>query len=309
MKQVFKTEEVAHIWASQKQDSGRNSFGNFYFEKDIIYSYGKHFPIARIIGNDVLFTLRGYSNTTSKHIYKTRQAISHKNIIWCYYVPTFFGSNYDHNKNVEEWKRQIKTLFSEVGNKRIRDINKRTSEISYHIENLNTYCTYFKFKIKDKELKGLIKMSQSNNLIQLARAANEMMNVRKAKETVLAKKAFDKYIDLWRKWDNEGIKNLSEKTKSLISTYRVSEGHFTRLRYDKNTDRIETSKGVQIPAKVAKQAYLTLNGCLSKACHELSIPVMGYTITETTKDALIAGCHTIPKQDVTYIANLLGWQQ
>lgn len=70
MKHVFNTSEVAHIWAAQSQQSGRNAQGNFYFEGQTIYSYGRHFPIATIVGNDVLFTDKSYSNTTAKHISK-----------------------------------------------------------------------------------------------------------------------------------------------------------------------------------------------------------------------------------------------
>jgi hypothetical protein len=58
---------------------------------------------------------------------------------------------------------------------------------------------------------------------------------------------------------------------------------------------------------MAKQAYSELNGCLEGACKDLEINVYHYTISETTKDNLIAGCHTIPKEDVRYIAALLKW--
>lgn len=65
--------------------------------------------------------------------------------------------------------------------------------------------------------------------------------------------------------------------------------------------------GVEIPAEIAKRAYLALNGCLEGICKDLSIPVLNYTITETGKDYIKAGCHTIPKSDIKYISNLLGW--
>lgn len=67
MKRVFPTDEIAHIWAHQRQDEARNSGGNFYFNGPTIYSYGGHFPIASLSGkhpNVVYFTTRGYSNTT-----------------------------------------------------------------------------------------------------------------------------------------------------------------------------------------------------------------------------------------------------
>ena len=65
--------------------------------------------------------------------------------------------------------------------------------------------------------------------------------------------------------------------------------------------------GVQIPTEIAKRAYIALNGCMTGKCESLNIPVMNYTITKTTDKAIIAGCHTIPKEDIRYIANLLKW--
>lgn len=41
-KQVFRTNEVPHLWAHRTQNSARNAQGNLYFEDGIIYSYGSH---------------------------------------------------------------------------------------------------------------------------------------------------------------------------------------------------------------------------------------------------------------------------
>ena len=77
VKQVFQDEsEIAHLWAHKAQSSARNRQGNFYFSGDTIYSYGAHFPIARIVavakgrnkGQELVYeTTRGYSNTTAGH--------------------------------------------------------------------------------------------------------------------------------------------------------------------------------------------------------------------------------------------------
>ena len=77
MKKVFSSHnEAAHIWASQSQYEGRA--GNIFFEDGVIYSYGRHFPVARFapeLGNIVLFTSRGYSSSTGKHKSLIRGAI------------------------------------------------------------------------------------------------------------------------------------------------------------------------------------------------------------------------------------------
>ncbi len=79
--------EVAHLWANRSRQSAKGS--HFYFEGDTIYSYGSHFPIARLFLHPVtqtwavLFTSRDYSQTTSKHKSYTRSACSH---LECFFV-------------------------------------------------------------------------------------------------------------------------------------------------------------------------------------------------------------------------------
>ena len=81
MKTKGNNSDVAHFWANQNQESLSNANGSFYYQDDIIFSYGSHFPIARHIdGNTVLFTTDSYSNTTAKHINHTLRAVSHKKV-------------------------------------------------------------------------------------------------------------------------------------------------------------------------------------------------------------------------------------
>lgn len=78
-RKVYPTSEIAHLWAHQSKPEARNPHGNFYFEGDTIYSYGRHFPIARHIEHNgkkaILFVDHGYSNTTAKHIGEVRGSI------------------------------------------------------------------------------------------------------------------------------------------------------------------------------------------------------------------------------------------
>lgn len=316
MKQVFPTDEIAHIWATQSQESARNSQGNFYFEGGTIYSYGKHFPIATIEGHDVFFTLGSYSNTTARHINNARAAVSHKNIIYCFNVPVKYYDNkpltkqsftLTHEENTKQWKQNIKRIFAELGNKKNRDISGRINEINRNIEQLSRYYEYFGLKIKDNELKTLLSIATKPDFVEQAREAKTKQDAANEKRMKLAAKAYETYISLWRKYDDKGLQDLPAKTKDLCNFYANNIESFTRLRYNAAEKRLETSKGVQIPAEIAKRAYIQLNGCMEGTCNAIEVPVLHYTITKTTKDAIIAGCHTIPKDDVRYIANLLNW--
>jgi hypothetical protein len=82
VKRVFANDMVAHVWAQQTQDEGRSSNGNFYFDGDTLYSYGRHFAVARftgrmVDGQRVVLTNSGsYSVTTSGHMNDMRRALA-----------------------------------------------------------------------------------------------------------------------------------------------------------------------------------------------------------------------------------------
>lgn len=314
-KQVFSTNEVPHLWANQSQNSARNAQGNVFFEGRTIFSYGKHFPIATIQGNDVLFTLRSYSNTTAKHISHVRGAISHKNIIWCNAVPVpYYGDRnpvnkqsftLEHMKNLNYWKNQLTELFTELGNKRNRDIAGRITQVNRNIAQLQAYCTFFNLPIKDKEIKSLILLSQSTDFIEKAREARKLKDANDLMKLQTAEKAHNKYIALWRLFDTEGIKSLPDKTKELSAYYTSHSQAFTRLRLNEDKNRVETSKGIEIPVEIAHRAYLAIKDCTN--CIGLNVSVLSYSITEANKEFIKAGCHTIPQADVKYIAGLLNW--
>lgn len=314
MKTVFNSSELAHVWAKQLQHEGKA--GSFYFKGKTIYSYGSHFPIATIEGNNVLFTTHSYSNTTANHISRARQAVSHLNFIYCMDVPVSYNDTKsitatshvsDHERNFNNWKKNIQNLFGELGNKKIRNVQDRINSINHNIDELNKYASFFNIKVTDKELQALIKLASLPNFVEQARDAKEALDKAKANIMKKAVKAYSLYIDLWRKFDSEAITNLDSKTKELCNYYSNNAASYTRLRLNEAQNRLETSKGVQIPVEVAKRAFTTLNGCFMTNCKDLSIPVMGYEITESTKDYIKAGCHTIPNEDVKYIAQLLNW--
>jgi hypothetical protein len=86
IKRVFSnSSQVIHLWANQSQDSARAS--NVFFDGASLYSYGMHYELGRMIqvnGRAVaLINTRGYSNTTAKHIYWTKHAVTHLPAIYC----------------------------------------------------------------------------------------------------------------------------------------------------------------------------------------------------------------------------------
>ncbi len=65
-------EDVAKAWWNRTGDKNGN---NMFCEGNTIYSYGRHFPIAKLMGSVVLFNPEKYSVSTQKH-----QGIVHRQI-------------------------------------------------------------------------------------------------------------------------------------------------------------------------------------------------------------------------------------
>lgn len=109
MRQVFSsTAEVCNVFANQTQDFGRNGSGNVYFDGDTIYSYGRHFPIAKIVGCMALYNLNGYSNTTAHHKSDVYRALIKKGyeIVGCY--------SFNPSKNYADWKYNLDNLYKKL---------------------------------------------------------------------------------------------------------------------------------------------------------------------------------------------------
>lgn len=49
--------------------------GHMFIDGDGVYSYGRHFCIARRYNGKILMTTRTYSNTTAKHIHEVYSAV------------------------------------------------------------------------------------------------------------------------------------------------------------------------------------------------------------------------------------------
>lgn len=89
MKKVLASnQQVAHYFANSVQPEGRAS--NFYFESDYagivrLFSYGRHFCVARRITADVFaMTTRTYGQSTSKHLAYARSALNGRTVVRCY---------------------------------------------------------------------------------------------------------------------------------------------------------------------------------------------------------------------------------
>lgn len=293
-KTVFNTSEIPHLFANQLQENARNQAGNLYFESETIYSYGQHFPIASfdtVDKNKVFFTTDSYSNTTAKHIYKVRAALSHKTLIYCFNPRSARCNN--HWINIEAFEKTASKIAEKL--ERATKPEKYLNEINYQRGLFESYCAAVGLKVdkikKQYKIKFLYLSDRAEYmaLTEKARAKAKRDAIKREKERI---KRF--------KIDLEQFRTFEKGT--------VYSSNLSYLRYNKETNRVETSKGIEIPAEIAHRSYKwylsqLAEGCAGDCKHE----VMNYQVKELNKDHLVIGCHTIEHSEIKTLANQLGW--
>lgn len=140
MKTVFDRDELVRVWLRQSQDSGKDRGYRMYFSGDTIYSYGSHFPIAKLAeapnGEQVIFvTSRGYSNTTAKHIRHVQQGIrnTHRKVIYVGDPTEIHGI-----RNVAEMKQDFD--YSTAKHAKARKPELYSCELFATAERCREYC-------------------------------------------------------------------------------------------------------------------------------------------------------------------------
>lgn len=114
-------DHTPHLWAHGLQQYGINrSGGNLYFQGATIFSYGRHFPIARRVTRNtrggrsfVLFTTRTRSRTTDGHLSDVRRAIPPGVDVYTVFNP-LADSEYRHGQNLDAIRAEVDELIAEA---------------------------------------------------------------------------------------------------------------------------------------------------------------------------------------------------
>lgn len=279
MKKVVKIEQVAHLWANQEQSEARNANNNFYFFNEVIYSYGRHFPICAIKSingeNYYFLTKRGYSVTTAKHIHIVRWAIpDSRKIIYCFDVPVY-GFNSDSN---------IKHLSAEIMETKKRAKKARTNkpylenEALAQIYNLKRFC----------ELTGstLPDMFTDNSTFDFEAYLSD--EIEKERIELAHKKAQDKELS------ERQIQDF--RSGNVYSVYGLP---FDLLRLSTDKTKVQTSRGVSVDIRPVKLLW-----CMLKSGKDvIGRHVDNYTIQQVTDKIIKVGCHTFEHKEVLNLIN------
>lgn len=254
--------EVAHYWAAQKQNAGESN--NMFFEGNVIYSYGRHFPIANIVRGSVLFTTKDYSVSTSKHKFHTRRACQHMPIIHVdNVVPDCVR---DHAENMEMIKNDIiVSLEKEKHSRKYKE--QHLENAATREEELFAYADLFNV---DPQWTRVMDTPDKKDALARAKTAIEELQqrIKKSQERDIRKKikAFRNGAPL------TGNVTLLDGTVPL----RIN-GHV-----------VETGLGAVVKLSEAKALLHAVENNLP-----LPAQIEGYTVQGFAADKITIGCHTI----------------
>lgn len=287
MKTVLKNNaEVAHVWAQQTQSEGRGS--NMFFDGVSIYSYGRHFEIARFIRPGIVFlTTRDYSVSTSRHKHIVRNAISHKQV---FTVPSM--DNHDENVKyfITEISRLDKAIRSSITHAGIyaRDLGELAGHLQKYLElfkkNITKKCredgrkalkAYNHWDYKDI----LEKCSERKRELE---AKNEHKRRRRQELEAVRQK---ENIEKWRAGEYHGYLGSMPVMLRVTSDNDIQTSHGAR---------ISMSEGIELYAKLKSGAPV----------HGLKLGE--YTVTAYDNEILTVGCHKVPRSEIEMMAKKLG---
>lgn len=303
---------IAHAWA-HGHDRPKTSNSNVLYKSgdDTIYSYGSHFPMARHYKGVVLMTTQSYSNTTAGHMAAVRQAVSHMDVVYCTYIPdTRVNDTHTHNKNIKHWIAAIESrLISLV---KARNKQPWLDKIDEQRTQARRYIELFKVKVKKADLKLLFEADITTFEAE-AKKEQKAEALRKKKRIELEGKAHAIWLPLWRDgaaWDvmSKAMASIPGWNSHLKAAHlKMEHGNTTWLRTDDSN--VHTSKGLTIPIDVAKRYYNKYMAVVRKGgCdNNCDYTMLDYPVKLMSADALIVGCHHIPRTEIDYIANKLKW--
>jgi len=294
--------EVAHYWANKRQEEGRA--GNIFFEGDVIYSYGRHFPIARFTrtpsGREVvLFNAASYSVSTSQHQGIVRGAIPAN---YCVFVVPFdrYGASYRtcyadtaSHKNVIEWFRQ---QCVEQYESAARARSNFEWKLNYAEDKRNKFHAYVEaFELGEQavdDLKAVDELAEKFSGTDLEELRAKLRK-RAAEAAAKKREALKEKIERWRAGGNVRIYGLRPQLLRV-----VTEDGYGRKREE---SAVQTSDSAEVTEREAIVAYKLLQR--GKLTHGYDIG--GYTVI-SVNGTLKIGCHEIERGEIEALATARG---
>lgn len=309
MKRVVNSSMVAHLWANQVQSDARNATGSMFFEGDTIYSYGRHFPIARhtkaLDGRAIaLFTTRRHSVTTAKHIGEVRRALRGRSegVLECTHVNCALTTGRANLQGMREECLEKLEKASRARSYTAMYLRQAEALVVNHL----AYRTAFGLELDEpltiseewkKDAKGRV---EAQKALEVERKRQADIQGQQRRVTLLAD------LEQWKTGDIVYRSGFSEVPTALRARYAE---HVTGQTLP---DTIQTSRGAEVPATHARRIWGLINKIRATGVpyqrNGHSEHVGQFTVDSITTDGtLVAGCHTITFEAMAELAGKLGW--
>jgi hypothetical protein len=221
MKKVFQNSELAHVYAQQSQDSGRNANGSFYFRGKTLFSYGGHFPICKFVTNDrgdnaLLFTERTYSNTTAKQIILTQNATNQYNKVYCN------NPENTHADNFKAWENEAKRSTDKLAKAKKPIIY--LNELGYISNKANVYASFFGIEIP-QDLATVLSIKDKSEYLEYAEKQSILLAEKMRVQKLAEKKKF-KEVSIY---DHMVIKSEVNKNLSRYFLTNIKNNYFDAI--------------------------------------------------------------------------------
>lgn len=296
MRKVLKsTNEVFHYWANKVQSEGKAAA--VFFDGDYLYSYGKHFCIARHLPNNTAaFTTRSYSVTTSGHVSSARSAARHLNVVFCNDPTDSAMSNMRFARNA------IRDALSNSEKKGIRQTtrDKFKAQALHLADSANAYLA----ALPADESEGQEPINtQDLEAVRTHLVAVEQATKRLQEEQLQARMAdLQDSLEKWRSGEVLARTGLYSIPPALRLAYRDDN------RFGSSGWVVETSHGAEIPVADAHKLWpIILRVMAGSKDYTPGEPIGAYSLTQIRTDGSIrVGCHDIAFAEIKGIAAKLG---
>lgn len=338
MRNVLKNNyEVAHYWANKSQPEGRVK--SMLFEGDVIYSYGHHWELGRLMtdkrGDTVAFLQSSdCSPSTRKHEYVVRQAANHLESFYVkdgYDGKDSYGSRraticVDHLEN-------LKWFIDNVdGNKKLLEKGRRNLEwvmrgIQESVAKLLDYADRFavptsKLPAQHKKKFALFKKNPKMPYTKSDLEAIEAFKARESRHNERERQINNQKGPLYEKY-LKGVEARERKAaeKARLEALAENERRDAWLRGESVSypqlwgeshklrvigDRIETTGRAEISLKAARRFWDRFKSGASVDGFDFG-PYKADEDGAVEDGVLRVGCHRIPVSELSRIAQAVGW--
>lgn len=301
MKTKFNNRELCHVWANQTQSAGQGS--SMYFEGPLLYSYGPHFCIAKVVDdNTIFFTSRSYSTTTAKHKSFARQAIAAGiKIVYMALPEMNLYDSGNGNVNVKSFAFDLINQLSIIESKRVKEETRTNAiaQIAETLEGIKIYLAKTGQSLSKKQTNINDELARLD-LVALINRASGQWSVEEFTKYQAKKQKRQKAIEK-KEEERKAIEN-AEKIAKWKRGQNVYLPAMATIFLRVIAGSIETSLGATVDLSSAKVLFDMIREGKEIKGHLIN----GYEV-KGINGVLTVGCHAIGRDEINRIAKKMKW--